>query len=54
MGGSPNTGGWLLIQFLGATDASTTTLIPKAPADNTVVSMSMLLEQAARVGGNQE
>lgn len=54
MGGSPNVGSWILIQLLGATSSSVTTLIPTAPADGTVISMSMLLEQAARVGGNNE
>lgn len=47
MGGSPNTGGFLLIQFL----ASGT---PTAPAANTTVGVLAYLEQAARVGGNQE
>ena len=54
MAGSPNVGGWVLVQFLGATSASDTTLIPKAPADESVISMQLLLEQAARVGGNNE
>lgn len=35
-----NAGQYVLVQFLGATDASTTTLIPKAPADNSVAGMS--------------
>lgn len=54
MGGSPNDGGWILVQFLGATDASTTTMIPTAPLDQTIVRVQFLLEQAARVGGNNE
>lgn len=35
-----NGGAYLLIQFLGATDASTTTLIPTAPVDGSVVGLS--------------
>lgn len=44
MGGSPNVGGYILVQFLGATSSSTTTLTPTAPAANTVVGMSFYLE----------
>lgn len=47
MGGSPNSGGWILLQFM--LDGTVT-----APADGTVIAMSFLLEQATRVGGNQE
>lgn len=57
MGGSPNVGSWLMIQFLAPTvsgSAYDTPMIPTAPADNTVISMTLLLEQAARVGGNNE
>ncbi len=54
MGGSPNAGGWLLVQFLAATSASVTTMIPAAPANETVVGMQLLLEQGALVGGNKE
>lgn len=54
MGGSPNVGGWLLVQFLAATSSSVTTEIPTAPADNSTVGMSLYVEQAARVGGNSE
>jgi len=53
-GPSANVGGQVLIQFLGATNSSTTTIIPTAPADNSIVKMKLLLEQAARVGGNNE
>lgn len=35
-----NGGAYVLVQFLGATDASTTTLIAKAPADGSVVGMT--------------
>lgn len=34
-----NAGAYLLVQFLGATDSATTTLIPKAPASGSVVGM---------------
>lgn len=54
MGGSPNTGGIMLVQFLAATSSSVTTLIPTALADNTIVKMKLLLEQHSRVGGNNE
>ncbi len=57
MGGSPNTGGWLLGQFLSPTPNTThydSPMIPTAPADNSIVKMKVLLEQAARVGGNNE
>lgn len=53
-GGSPNVGGWIMVQMLAATSSSTTTLIPTAPANNSVISMQLLLEQGAEVGGNQE
>lgn len=46
-GGSILPGGWLMVQCLGATDASTTTLIPKAPADNSVLGMQFLVEQSS-------
>jgi len=52
--GSSNVGGWILVQFLAPTNSSTTTLIPTAPTNETVVGMQFLLEQAARVGGNNE
>jgi hypothetical protein len=47
MGGSANTGGWILLQFMLNTTVT-------APTDNTVISLGFLLEQGARVGGNQE
>lgn len=43
-GGSPNVGGWVLVQLLGATDSSTTTLIPTAPTDGAVIGMSFMVE----------
>lgn len=54
MGGSPNVGGWIMIQFLASTSSSVTTLIPTAPAAGSVVALQFYLEQAARVGGNSE
>lgn len=39
-----NGGAYLLIQFLGATNSSTTTLIPKAPADNSVCGLTMCFD----------
>ena len=53
-GGSSNPGGYFLIQFLAPTSSSVTTPIPTAPVDTTIVKMKVLLEQAARVGGNAE
>lgn len=37
-------GGWILVQMLGATDASTTTLIPIEPTDGSVVGMSFYVD----------
>lgn len=39
-----NGGAWVLVQLLGATDASTTTLIPKAPAAGSVIGMSFYFD----------
>lgn len=57
MGGSAHTGGWVLIQFLAPTlsgSAYDTPLIPTAPANNSVISMSFMVEQSTEVGGNNE
>lgn len=43
-GGSPNVGGWILVQFTGATDADTTTVIAKAPANGAVCGMNFYCE----------
>ena len=55
MGGSPNVGGWFLFQFLAPTLTSTTIfnnpMIPTAPADNSVISLTLYLEGGTRVGG---
>lgn len=45
VGGSPNVGGWVLVQFPGATSASVTTLIPTAPATGSVVYLSFYVDQ---------
>lgn len=47
MGGSPNSGGWIMIQYLLNGAAA-------APADGSVVALQFYLEEATRVGGNQE
>jgi hypothetical protein len=44
MGGSRNVGGWIMVQFLAPTNSSTTTLIPTAPADGSIVGMSFYVE----------
>lgn len=57
VGPSSQVGGWVLVQFLAPTvsgSAYDTPMIPTAPADNSVISFQMLLEQGARVGGNNE
>lgn len=43
-GGSPNVGGWVLVQLLGATNSSTTTLIPVAPAAGTNIRMCFMVD----------
>ncbi len=47
MGGSPNVGGWILVQFLAPTSSSVTTQIAAKPADGTVVSLSFYLESSS-------
>lgn len=42
--GSPNVGGWILVQFLGATSSSVTTQLPTAPAAGSIVGMSFYVE----------
>lgn len=43
-GGTPHTGGFILVQFLAPTSSSVTTAIPTAPASNTAVGMSFYCE----------
>lgn len=47
VGGSPNVGGWLNFAAVGPTDADTTTMIAKAPADGTGVGMAFYLSQSS-------
>lgn len=47
MGGSPNNGGWILVQFLANG-------LPTAPTDNSVCGMVMYLEFGSKAGGNFE
>lgn len=49
MGGSSNVGGYIMVQFLAATNSSTTTLIPTNPAQNSVVGMSFNVEAGSIV-----
>lgn len=42
-----NGGGWLLIQFMAATSSSVTTLIPTAPAANSVCGMTIKLDASS-------
>lgn len=42
-----NGGGQMILQTLGATNSSTTTLIPHAPADGTVISLSFYLSNSS-------
>lgn len=46
-GGSGHTGGFIMVQFLAATSSSVTTVIPSAPAQNSVCGMSFYLEQSS-------
>jgi hypothetical protein len=47
MGGSPNVGGWIALQCLAATDASTTTLIKTAPADTSIIRLAFYMNQSS-------
>lgn len=49
VGGSAHVGGWVLVQMLGATSSSVTTLIPTAPAAGSVVGMSFVVENGSIV-----
>lgn len=40
-------GGWLTLQILSATDASTTTQIPTAPTDGSVITLKFLLSNSS-------
>jgi hypothetical protein len=57
MGGSPNVGSWILLSFLAPTvsgSAYDSPMIPTAPPTGAVFNAVFYLEQAARVGGNNE
>ena len=43
-GGTPHSGGWILVQFLADTSASVTTKIPAAPTNGSVVGMSFYVD----------
>lgn len=45
LGGTTTKGGWVLVQFLAATSASVTTLLPTAPATTSLVRMSFYVDQ---------
>lgn len=47
MGGSPNVGGYILLQYLKPTNASVTTVIPGAPTDGSTVLLSFYVEQSS-------
>jgi hypothetical protein len=49
MGGSPNVGGWILVQMLGPTAAGNTALIPTAPTNESVVGMSFVVEAGSMI-----
>lgn len=49
MGGSPNVGGWVMVQFIAPTSSSVTTMIASAPAAGSVVGMSFLVEAGSIV-----
>ena len=42
-----NGGAWILVQLLGATNSSTTTLIPTAPPDGSVLGMSFVFDNSS-------
>lgn len=47
MFGSPNVGGWVMVQFLAPTSASVTTMLATAPAVGSLVNMSFYVEAAS-------
>lgn len=49
MGGSPNVGAWILVQFLAPTSSSVTTSVATAPAAGSTVGMSFYVEQSSVV-----
>lgn len=49
--GTPGNGAQFILQCLGATNSSTTTLIPKAPADGTVIALTFAMNDSAVPAG---
>lgn len=47
VGGSPNVGGWLLLECLAPTNSSTTTSVVTAPAVGTTIRLSFYLSQSS-------
>lgn len=47
IGGSPNVGAWVMLQVLGATNSSTTTLQKTAPAAGTAIKLVMYMNQSS-------
>lgn len=47
VGGSPNVGGWVLLECLAATSTSVTTLIPTAPAVGSIIHLSFYMSQSS-------
>lgn len=43
-GGTPHEGAWVLVQLLGATSSSVTTLIPTVPANGTTIGLSFYVD----------
>lgn len=44
VGGTPHSGGWILVKFMGPTNSSTTTPIPKAPAAGSIAGMAFWVD----------
>lgn len=47
LGGSPNVGGFIMVQFLGPTSATNTAQIATAPADGSLISLGFYVEAAS-------
>ena len=45
--GVSNQGAWLMLRTMGATNSSTTTMIPKAPAEDSVISLMIYLDNSS-------
>lgn len=51
--GTPGAGGYIVVQCLGATDASTTTLIPTDPASGSSIQLALILSNSSVVVPNE-